>query len=158
MFFLNYGFISDSAPFEVLLILEVADDDPLLEVKSGLLGNTCAYPQIFNIYSNLENESKLEDAISFARFVVFDKNEDESLLNKAKSKFVPQNEKDTFKGHLPPISKVNEMKAWELIGKTSEEYLDKYPTTVAKDNELLKNTGDMSENEKNCILYRKGEK
>jgi hypothetical protein len=58
---------------------------------------------------------------------------------------------------VPSISKRNERKVWERIRQMSEEALARYPQTLAEDYEILKRT-DLTFNERNCTLFRSGEK
>ena len=58
-------------------------------------------------------------------------------------------------------SKQNEMAAWKHIKKLAEEALKRYPTTLDEDLEILardSNERTLSNNIRNCIIYRKSEK
>ena len=58
---------------------------------------------------------------------------------------------------VPTISKRNERKVWATIKSTCEEALSRYPHTLEEDMEILKRT-DLTFNERNCTLFRSGEK
>ena len=55
----------------------------------------------------------------------------------------------------------NETKVWLRIAKLATESLKKYDTTLQEDNEILEKDDKektLTYNERNCILYRQGEK
>lgn len=62
---------------------------------------------------------------------------------------------------MQPISLVNEVKVWIRIQGIVNQALSRYPTSLEEDNDLL-NKDDaeniFTSNEKNCVLYRQGEK
>ena len=70
-------------------------------------------------------------------------------------------EQAIFKGYLGQFSKENELRAWQYITKVIEGALSLYSTTLEEDQQILKKDqqeNHLSINERNCILYRKGEK
>ena len=58
---------------------------------------------------------------------------------------------------MPTISKRNERKVWEAIKAMAQEGLERYPHSLEEDMEILKKE-DLSFNERNCTLFRSGEK
>lgn len=117
--------------------------------------------------------------IGYARWVTFD-DPDTAILhfekNRAEEKFLEEQKKQgvdvensgdpdlvrkldqSFRGLIPRYKVENELKAWAYIREIAERYLGWYPNTLEEDIELLSNDKALSFNQKNCILYRKGEK
>lgn len=63
-----------------------------------------------------------------------------------------------FKGeNLRAISYKNEMMVHKSLLHMFTEHSAKYPTSLAEDQEILKKT-ELSENQRNCVLFRMGEK
>ncbi len=104
--------------------------------------------------------------ISFLRFVEFDENI--ALLYQIKGQWMsrrrphPEDSDDEpsnvfMADDIPTISKQNERKVWQRIKQMCSTSLSLYPQTLEEDYELLKNP-DLSFNERNCILFRSGEK
>ncbi len=58
---------------------------------------------------------------------------------------------------MPTLSKKNERKVWLRIKAMSQDALARYPQTLEEDYEILKRT-DLTFNERNCTLFRSGEK
>jgi len=71
-------------------------------------------------------------------------------------------DEEIFRGYLPKISKDNELAAWQHIRLIAKEALRLYPTTLKKDKKKLKKHKKdikiLTQNERNCILYRISEK
>jgi len=68
---------------------------------------------------------------------------------------------DQFYGHLPIVSKQNELAAWKLIEKFADIYMAKYPTSIEDDKwqlELDDKEKKLSINVRNCVMYRLSEK
>ena len=62
---------------------------------------------------------------------------------------------------MQPISLENEMKVWRRIHRMVIEAQSRYATTLEEDNQLLEEDDKekkYSYNERNCILFRQGEK
>jgi hypothetical protein len=93
--------------------------------------------------------------LSFARFVVFEHKDCPYKLNELPIL-------SAERGQLGPISKLNELKAWELIDWLCRRAENNYPTSLEDDINLLNqdaNEGSkMGLNEKNCLQYRISEK
>ena len=58
---------------------------------------------------------------------------------------------------IPIISKKNELAVWKKIKEYCEDGLAQYPTTIEEDLEILKRE-DLTFNQRNCVLFRHGEK
>jgi len=69
---------------------------------------------------------------------------------------------DVFKGtSMQCLNLDNEKKMWKKIEEVVDESIAKYPTTLEEDNAILEKDDQeqtLSYNERNCILYRQGEK
>jgi len=64
-----------------------------------------------------------------------------------------------FEVFSEPIDFESEGKIWDLVMATCLTYLQKYPSTLDQDMELLKYAEDkMSFNEINCLKIRRNEK
>ena len=70
--------------------------------------------------------------------------------------------KNVFKGtSLKIMNTQNELKVWNKIISLVETSLSKYDTDLVTDNEILEMDDiehNLSSNERNCLLYRIGEK
>ena len=66
-----------------------------------------------------------------------------------------------FKGYIKFHTKELELQAWELVKSLCDEALKKYETSLEDDLALLEKDDKeqcLTSNERNCVLYRKGEK
>ena len=66
-----------------------------------------------------------------------------------------------FKGYMDPISNSVEQRIWTYISLQAAEALSKYKSTIDKDDELLEidnRTSMLTTNQRNCLLYIRGEK
>ena len=104
--------------------------------------------------------------ISFMRFCEFDENI--ALLYQLKGQWQqrrrPQSDDSdderstSFQAdELPTISKNNEIKVWVSIKRLCEQALSDYPNTYEEDMEILQRD-NLTFNERNCVLFRSGEK
>ena len=105
--------------------------------------------------------------ISFLRFTEFDENI--ALLYQLKGQYqqrTKQRPDDSDEPEptaywnaddVPAISKHNERKVWQRIKSMSEEFLSRYPQSLAEDMQILERE-DLTFNERNCTLFRSGEK
>ena len=69
--------------------------------------------------------------------------------------------KHAFRGLLPPCGVEVELKTWLYIKQFTQQTLTKYPNTLQEDIEIVKKDeaeNNLTFNEKNCVLIRKGEK
>lgn len=58
---------------------------------------------------------------------------------------------------MPTISRHNERRVWSVIKGMAAEGLSLYPHSLDEDREILKRP-DLTFNERNCTLFRSGEK
>jgi hypothetical protein len=58
---------------------------------------------------------------------------------------------------MPFLGLENERRVWDHIKHVLVGHLEAFDSTIAEDEEILKNT-NLTFNERNCVLYRKGEK
>ena len=69
---------------------------------------------------------------------------------------------DVFKGHnVKPYSAQNEVATWQLIKDVAMEAANQYPQTLEEDAELIAQDDQqrmLTLNERNCVLFRMGEK
>jgi hypothetical protein len=146
-----------------------------LKVKCELINEKADYTAVFEPKKSL-NTFGSYSLISYLRFLVFidDPEHDPiAFLHLAKDneikteltriKDFPEELKkfkkeDVFKARkLKPVSLDNERRTLQKLAFLALEHLLKFPTTIKKDEELLK--GDkLSFTERNCIRYRLSEK
>jgi hypothetical protein len=106
------------------------------------------------------HEQPVVDFFSILRFKVFseDFNELFNIIVTNKNRNDDEDSKPSFHS-IPPISIKNELKVLEYIEKLSLECLSKYPNLLEEDLKLLKeDNGNLSNNQRNCLLMRSGEK
>ena len=69
---------------------------------------------------------------------------------------------DVFKGHnIKPHSVANEIAAWQLIKTVAIETAKGYPQTLEEDKEMIakdEQEAFLTRNQRNCVLFRIGEK
>ena len=165
-FLLNYGFINlNNDANEYPFTVKMADDDMFAAQKSEIL-NTQAVQKTFRVQVNFE-ERIMSRFISFLRFVEFDENI--ALLYQLKGQWSqrtrphPEDSDDYEPPNyytaedVPAISKANEKKVWIRIKTMAQEYLSRYPNTLEEDMEILERDS-LTFNERNCTLFRSGEK
>ena len=66
-----------------------------------------------------------------------------------------------FRGHITMMSLELEVGMWQFMDKVCYAALNKYPTTLQQDINLLngdERTNTLTYNERNCVTFRKGEK
>lgn len=122
--------------------------------------------RIFRVQANFE-EPIMNKFISFLRFVEFDENV--ALLYQIKGQWTASkrqnpNDSDDMDGantfqadDIPTISIQNERNVWQRIRAMCIESLARYPASLGEDYEMLKRE-DLTFNERNCVLFRSGEK
>ena len=126
----------------------------------------------FRVVDNFEDKI-MQEFLSWIRFVEFDENitlimQYQSAAISAANKHRRGDESDSdddsdvskgFKAKdLPPLTLRNERKVLEKIHKLAKDSYDKYETSYEDDLKLLEERIDMTFNERNCVLYRSGEK
>ena len=109
--------------------------------------------------------------MSWLRFVEYDENithiyHYKGAVLQAAQKYKKNEESDSedegtskqFKANdLPPTSIRSEKKALERLYRHAKEQYDAYPTSIEEDDKILERE-DLTFNERNCVLYRHGEK
>ena len=100
--------------------------------------------------------------VSFGRFVYYEGGVNEVVKLYAKSKtFEGVKSKKKFKKNIPFISLENERKVWTHLQDLVTRNLEAFETSLKADLEILEQDQSeqfLSNNEKNCIKYRAGEK
>ena len=176
-FFLNYGFINlNNDANEVPLIIELDQNEQSFGLKQKLINEKKTF-QKFRVVDNLE-EKVMREFISWCRYVEFDEDlamlyleKNEAVIEAQKKRQNQQQDSDdsddvdiqnVFKGtQVRPMSIHNEIKAWKKITLTCQQAIDKYPTTYEEDLKLLEEDDmekKLTQNQRNCVLYRSGEK
>ena len=158
-FLLNYGFIvekndGNEYPFTV----GIEEGDPLFSLKKNLLQNE-GLKKTFRVQENFQ-EQPVVDFFSLLRFKVFseDFNELFNIIVTNKNRNEDEDSKPNFHS-IPPISIKNEIKVLEYVEKLSLECIAKYPNSLEEDLKILKeDNGSLTNNQRNCILMRAGEK
>eukprot|EP00455_Lapot_gusevi_P048107 TRINITY_DN65_c0_g1_i4.p1 TRINITY_DN65_c0_g1~~TRINITY_DN65_c0_g1_i4.p1 ORF type:complete len:184 (-),score=92.33 TRINITY_DN65_c0_g1_i4:470-1021(-) len=127
--------------------VEIPMDDPHFLMKIRFLGG-----KPHNAFREFQipidyKEKKVKEAFSFLRFA-HARDSEIMLLSAA----------ETFKvDEIEPIAVRNEIEVLKTLARVARRELAQFPQTLAEDNELLKNP-NLTMNERNCILMRRGEK
>ena len=121
--------------------------------------NHGAFIKTFKYFEDFEgNKKKNEKFIGYLRFIVYD-----GELSYLKKYFYPPIgaiHSARFirrKLKMPIISIDNEKKMLRRLKSIAENRLSEYPETYDEDLKLLKNA-DLTFNQRNCIVFRMGEK
>eukprot|EP01022_Parablepharisma_sp_SALTPOND_P008038 TRINITY_DN135108_c1_g1_i1.p2 TRINITY_DN135108_c1_g1~~TRINITY_DN135108_c1_g1_i1.p2 ORF type:complete len:281 (-),score=29.12 TRINITY_DN135108_c1_g1_i1:805-1647(-) len=161
-FLFYYGFLIESNRKNVVYIrLYFNKSDPLEKMKSNMLGcTTGTYIKTFKYFEdfkdNLHKNSKL---LGYLRFLQYDSD----LTYIAQNYLIPQIKNMSAyspvrrKLRLPAISISNERQMLMKFKEIAVNCLKKYPQTYEEDLKLLENK-TLTYNERNCIVYRAGEK
>eukprot|EP01022_Parablepharisma_sp_SALTPOND_P019559 TRINITY_DN3361_c0_g1_i1.p1 TRINITY_DN3361_c0_g1~~TRINITY_DN3361_c0_g1_i1.p1 ORF type:complete len:583 (-),score=90.94 TRINITY_DN3361_c0_g1_i1:4775-6523(-) len=159
-FFQFYGFVIDNnEKDEILLEVLFLLDDPLSTLKESLLDCIKEEPQKLKLRETASNK-KFSKAISYLRYIAYNDTAEQLKEIKKKCDIVQEEKGETVHFtafEIPPISATNEERALEMLKKLCEKNLARYPQSYEYDVEALKNPG-LSYNERNCIIFRKGEK
>ena len=106
----------------------------------------------------------MQKFVSFLRFVEFDGNLNifhmmqDQWSKKGQDSDDEEGTELVFRADkIPPQSVANEKKVFDLLRQMCEVALAKYPNTLEQDYELLKDSS-LSFNQRNCVLFRSGEK
>ena len=151
-FLLNYGFIvlnndANEFPFK----LQLRADDEHYVTKRNLLENQ--FVTTYRVQATTE-EQVFSDYLAHLRFIELD---DISIVPQL-IQTCQDEDKRSFKVTLiPPISIENERKVLQHAQAMAQKALGKYPTTLEEDTELLKSSS-LTQNQRNCVLMRQGEK
>ena len=157
-FFLFYGFVIDNNENDYAKInVYLNTDDKLKKLKDDLL-DISANPYKCRIGCSPDNKH-FYNTMSFVRFIEYEG--DKEFLIKIKENCVKDSTETKpiyFKAKkIPMISKENEIKVLKTLKLLCRDSLYDYPTTIEEDIELLKDD-KLTFNQRNCIIFRKGEK
>jgi protein-histidine N-methyltransferase len=169
-FFLNYGFINlNNDANEVPIKVFYNDDDKLRQVKMEMIKDTSDFKK-FRVVDNY-NEKVMTEFLSWLRFVEYDENimliyQYQAAAQQASQRYrrgedSESDDEDPSKGFkakdLPPLSVRNEKRVLQKISDLARAQMSAYPTTLDEDMITLERT-DLTFNERNCTLFRAGEK
>ena len=159
-----------------MVYLDKAKDPAAFDIKMNLIDEQKSPYKKFRVVDNLE-EKIMYDFISWIRYVEFDEDmaqlylfKNEAIIEAQKKKKQYQESdsddnqdvKDVFKGtSLKVINTKNELKVWNKIIFLVDVHLSKYDTNLETDEGLLEmddKEHNLHSNERNCLLYRIGEK
>lgn len=172
-FLLNYGFIvRNNDANEVPVEVYYNPGDKYLTHKKEMISDGSDFKK-FRVTDNLR-ETNMFEFFSWTRFVEFDENYtiliDYEARSAAKPKYEDEDEErfDSNRGFrakdLPPLSVRNEKKVLLRMKIECTKVLEGYPTSLEEDLEILaqdeegKGPVPVSENYRNCLLMRSGEK
>mmetsp|Transcript_5762 Transcript_5762/g.10286 ORF Transcript_5762/g.10286 Transcript_5762/m.10286 type:complete len:577 (-) Transcript_5762:40-1770(-) len=150
-FLLNYGFIvlendGNEYPFKIAL----TPNDQHYRLKKNILESNSE--QVLRVMASIKEEVFLE-VLGMLRFIEL---EEDHLLPQLVQECSAENSR--FKlSRVPPISIKNELRVLQRLKNLAQEGLEAYPETLAHDEALLETT-DLTQNQRNCVLMRKGEK
>ena len=149
-FFVNYGFsLEDNEDNQIAVWVGLIRDDPHFAMKCRYMGGPRAGAQLQRFQIPIDYKEKAaKECFSFLRFA--HAKDSELLLLSSEEKEV--NVKD-----IAPLSIRNELSVVKHIARACESCLREFDTTVEEDEALLKRA-DLSMNDRNAILMRKGEK
>lgn len=151
-FLLNYGFVNrDNDADEYPLQLALDPNDQYFLVKLGL----AAGKESFTVRIMASTSERcFEELFGFLRFIEFD---DKNRLAELIQLCTATNAGSIKPTALPKISVNNEKRALLRLKALMEERLSLYSTSLEQDVEMLK-TQQLTENERNIVMLRKGEK
>lgn len=147
-FFVNYGFsLEENEDNEVVLRLGLSQSDPCYSQKLRLIGyDSTSSLREFQIPANTDDR-KDKELFSYGRFIVANEME----LNRFPSSYI------FAVDDIQPINIRNEIAMLNLIKKAAQDCLNGFDCSIEEDDELLKQT-NLTQNIRNAILMRKGEK
>ena len=149
-FFVNYGFsLEDNEDNQIAVWVGLILDDPHYAMKCRYMGGPRAGAQLQRFQIPIDYKEKAaKECFSFLRFA--HAKDSELLLLSSEEKEV--NVKD-----IAPLSIRNELSVVKHIARVCESCLREFDSTVEEDEAMLKR-GDLTMNERNAVLMRKGEK
>ncbi|KAL4487539.1 hypothetical protein ABPG72_007059 [Tetrahymena utriculariae] len=158
-FFLNYGFINlDNDANEVALRLTFDAEDPTIERKKEMMGGDVPEFKVYRILENYQ-EQNVSEFMSYLRFILIRDNSKLLMLSSLHEQQTENNE--NLQGYkpqkTPPISIQNETEMWVRISNMCQNSISLYSTTLKEDKELLAKD-NLTQNQRNCVLLRSGEK
>ncbi|KAL4505376.1 hypothetical protein ABPG72_002438 [Tetrahymena utriculariae] len=143
----------------VVFCFDQAQDDPTLPIKAKLIGGNIPVCCLTRINEDFETQNST-GFLGYLRFIcIRDPNQLGKLFDSHR-KYIEQTNQPNLPflpQKTPPLSVENEHKMWQRVQELLIPLLLKYKTTVVKDKELLE-SGSLSQNQRNCVLIRLGEK
>ena len=163
-FLLNYGFvIEDNTQKEVEIEVDYAEHEvPLFKKKKLWMDGTFKRKFVLNDKSD---SNGVVDLFSYLRFIVFDNENEVKRLYTQISKGMDFILSEDIQTYIPvfymvkPFLIENEVMMLKELKRICECALTMYPTTLNEDYEMLRSKeGNMSVNERNCVVIRRDEK
>lgn len=157
-----YGFLIENNKHNgVYLKLYLNPSDPYVKIKEKMLGIKYQnFIKLFKYFENFDNNLKpCNKLLGYLRFIEYDGD-----LNKITKHFKPKIEdikkvdSKIRKLKMPVISIENEKKMLIKLKQIAEKCINKFPTTYEEDQKILQENSKLSFNERNCIIFRAGEK
>ncbi len=162
-FLFYYGFLIDNNKSNAVYIkLNTDPSDPQAALKEKMIGvyKHGGTIRTFKYFEDFAGNQKInEKFLSYLRFLEY-----EGDLNRLGEYFTPMiaNVKTCKsakrKLNLPSISVENESKMLVRLKKLAQENLAGYPQTYEEDVKLMQNEKSLTFNQRNCIIFRMGEK
>jgi len=136
-------------------------DDPYLKLKENILGiKRGEYVESFIFYEKIDDHFNHNNKIlGYLRFIEYDED-----FNRIGKYFTPTItniktcKSEARKLKMPAISIRNEKKMLTKLKAIAEKCLNKFPQTYEEDMKKLEEVKDLSFNERNCLIFRSGEK
>jgi len=161
-FLFYYGFlIENNKKNAVYIKLHLNKGDEREKLKATLLGNTPGYYiKTFKYFEDFkDNFAKNNKLMGYLRFIQYNgdltKIANDCLIPPVKSINTATSMRRKLR--LAAISVANEVDALKKLKEIAEICLNKYPQKYEEDLKLLENK-TLTFNERNCIIYRLGEK
>lgn len=141
--------------------------DPLWQQKNDLLGQALSR-RTYRVMAEISDDGTLKffswlrfceyegDMMQLMQIKMHDENQNHDSDDQSE-----QNQTNWRAERLPVLSLANERKVLKTIDRLASEALVKYPCSLQKDEQLLAEDDlkqNLSFNERNCVLFRKGEK
>ena len=167
-FFLNYGFIVENNDGnEVPIKIYYPESDDKKDMKKEMINDLSEFKK-FRVTDSF-NDNIMHEFLSWLRFVEYDENitllidyqarvATQSHMNDSDSDDIDDPNRGFKAKDLPPLSIRNEQKVLLRMKLEASKLLAKYPTTYEEDLDILKNNTDLTDNTRNCVLMRSGEK
>jgi len=166
-FLLNYGFIVENNDAdEVPIKVELDPEDAQYIMKRALVDSEKPYKS-FRVSMDF-TEKVMHHFFSFLRFVEYDGNpaqlyivyifDQYQSVAQGKSEMNEDDEVKYEGTNMPIQSIANEKKVLRKVGLLSSRQMKEYPTSIEEDEKILKESKDLTFNNRNSVLMRMGEK
>jgi histone-lysine N-methyltransferase SETD3 len=144
----QYGFVHEENPYDdFMLFLGLPQEDPLAAQKQRLLGLTGPFELRSYTLSLTDDAMPMEEMFSFLRAACADAEELATLVAAPDARIRSRS----------PLSARNEQRVIDAFVTLCEEQLAGYETPLVEDERMLREE-ELSQNARNCILVRRGEK